>query len=426
MNFLFERLRNLLPGGGDRPEHYYFRLALSILLLAIVLTVVLGLTSFLISLRGPEKTMVPNVERQTLEDATIALQEKDLYPRVQLRHFSDPSLKGKVVEQDPAAGTQVREGKRIQLLVSKGAVVDRVGEYVGRSLEEVRTELQTLFSTFEAVLKIDAVSYVYDEADPGTILEQEPQPGTEITGVTNLDLVVSRGPDVERVELRSYAGLSYEEAVSLLEQKNIPFVFKLIEGSPDQNSGVVLSQSPEAGSEVPVGSKVTLEMIPPRSVGEENVFGLFKRTLPDYPVAVELTLELVSPTGERETVFSMEHPGGDIAVPYLADENDQLVLSRFETQVITETVSSAVPREESGDAGASAGGSGAGDTSAGDTGSTGEAQSDDDAGSPNESDSEGETGQDEGAQGGSDGSGSADGSQGSGNGSDSGLNDNLD
>jgi beta-lactam-binding protein with PASTA domain len=340
MNLFLEKIKDLFPRPYERNEQRYFRFALYVLVAAIVLTLVLGLTSFLISLRGAEETMVPDVAGMQLPQALVELQERDLVARVQLRHFSDPSLKGSVVEQEPAAGTLVRENKRISLLVSRGAVVDRVGDYVGQTVQEVRTELQTVFSTFDPLLQVSDVSYVYSEEPAGTVLEQDPEAGTELSEQTELDLVVSRGPDVERIELRSYAGLNYEEAIELLADQNIPFVFELVEGSAEDRSGIVLSQSPDAGSDVAVGSKVTLEMIAPRSIPDRELFGLFSRTLPDYPVAVELTLEVVSPEGERRTIFSMEHPGGEIAVPYRAEQGSRLILSRFDTEVITEAVGS--------------------------------------------------------------------------------------
>lgn len=361
MNLFLEKIKNLIPRQYERNEQRYFRFALYVLFCAIVLTLVLGLTSFLISLRGAEETMVPDVAGMDLPEALLELQERDLVPRIQLRHFSDPALKGTVVEQEPAAGTLVRENKRITLLVSRGAVVDRVGDYVGQTVQDVRTELQTVFSTFDALLQVDDVSYVYSEEPAGIVLEQDPPAGTELTEATELDLVVSRGPDVERIELRSYAGLNYEEAIELLAEQNIPFIFELVEGSEEERSGVVLSQSPESGQEVEVGSKVTLEMIPPRNLAEDRVFGLFSRTLPDYPVAVELTLEVVNPEGERRSLFSMEHPGGEIAVPYEADQGSRLILSRFDTEVITEAAGSYRESEDASEGGAGTGGNAGGD-----------------------------------------------------------------
>ncbi|MGM0675650.1 MAG: PASTA domain-containing protein [Spirochaetota bacterium] len=339
------RFRNLFPHHGEQPESRYFKITVYALFGIVLLSVVAGLGTFLLSLRGREEVLVPEIRQEQLSDALVELQERDLYSRIQLRYHSDPTLKGKVVEQDPAAGSLVRAGKEVELTVSQGSVVDRVGNYVGQTLEEVRDELSTLFTTFDAVLQIGDVSYVYSDEPTGTILEQDPEADTEISGTTELDLVVSRGEDVEQVSVPSYAGLDYQEAVELLSQEDIPFVFSLAEDSDAGSGGIVVDQEPAAGEEVPAGTRVELTMVPPTGLDDSVVFGIFEQDLPDYPVAVDMTLEAIGPDGDREVIFSMEHPGGEMAVPYAVEENTRLVLSRFDTEVLSEQVR---PAEQDG------------------------------------------------------------------------------
>jgi beta-lactam-binding protein with PASTA domain len=335
---LGDRFRKLMPRYGERPESRYFKITVLAILGIVLLSFVAGLGTFLLSLRGREQILVPEVTQAELPDALIELQERELYGQIQLRYHSDPSLEGKVVDQDPAPGTLVRAGKEITLTVSQGAIVDRVADYTGRTLQEVRSELRTLFTTFDAVLQIGDVSYVYAEEPAGTILEQDPEAGTEISGTTELDLVVSRGEDVRRISLPSYAGLDFREAIELLAEQNIPFSFALTDGGQQGAGGIVVDQEPEAGTSVPAGSPVQLTMVPPEDVPEAMVFGVFERVLPNYPVSVEITLEAINPDGERRTLFSMRHPGGEIAVPYMVEENSRIVLSRFETEVLSERV----------------------------------------------------------------------------------------
>ncbi|MFW5728545.1 MAG: PASTA domain-containing protein, partial [Spirochaetota bacterium] len=329
-----EWLRRVLPNDREDPEKRFSKIIIFTFVGVILLMAAAALTSFLVTLEGPEEIMVPEVREKELEEALMDLQERRLYGFVRLRHTSDPTLKGKVVGQEPAAGTLVRAGKEIELVVSRGAVVDRVGDYIGRPIDDVRRELQALFTTFDELLQISDVSYVFNDAPAGTILDQSPESGTELTGPTELDLVVSRGPDVERIELPSYEGLEYEEAIRLLESQDLPFIFTRASEDAEGNPGFVVSQSPPSGTDVARGSKVTLRIIPPEEVGDDRVFGIFERVLPDYPVAVDMTLEAVAPDGTRRTIFSMRHPGGELAVPFVEEIGTTLVLSRFDREVI--------------------------------------------------------------------------------------------
>ncbi|TVQ37903.1 MAG: PASTA domain-containing protein [Spirochaetaceae bacterium] len=335
MNRLSEWMHRSRSQRPEGEESRYFKTLLFSLVGIILLMVIAALTAFLLSLRGPDQTLVPEVRRMDLAEALLELQDRELYPQIQMRVFSDPALRGKVVEQDPTPGTVVRAGKRVSLVVSQGPVVDRVDDFVGRNLNEVRAELQMLFTTFDAVIQIGSVSYVFDRSDPGTILEQSPEPGTEITDVTELDLIVSRGPDVERAQLASYVGLHYEEAIARLAAENRPFVFGVSQTAEAAAGGTVVGQDPAPGTEVVQSAPVSLTIVPIRNVPDGYVFGVFQRALPSYPVAVELTLEAVDPDGEREVVFSMRHPGGALSVPYLMEQDSTLVLWRFNTEVVT-------------------------------------------------------------------------------------------
>lgn len=341
MKLFWSRLQDFGPKPDEHPEHRYFKITVLALIGVVALTFIAGLATFLLSLRGAEETMVPDVERVELVDALVSLQERNLYPQIQLRYFSDPTLKGKVVQQEPAPGTSVRAGKRISLVVSQGAVVDTVGEYVGRNLDDVRSELRTLFSSFDAVLTIDDVSYVFDDAEPGTILEQDPPPGTELTGPRELDFVVSRGPDVRRQELPAYVGLNWREAVPVLARSDTPFTFTVTEDPQalrQNEPGIIVDQTPEPGTEIAGSTNVQLTITPGEASEEDNVFGVFDRTLPSYAVAVDLSLVAVRPDGDEVTLLSMVHPGGRIGVPYDEPVGTTLVLYRFDTEVVRTVV----------------------------------------------------------------------------------------
>ena len=301
---------------------------MSVLVGAVFLMVLAGLTTFLFSLRGAEETMVPQVQDAALLDAMLELQERGLVANVEVRYTADPGLAGKVIGQSPPAGTLVRAGKRVGLIVSRGARVDRIGAYVGRSITEVRAELRAMFATGDQTIQLNEPNYVFSDQEPGTIIAQSPTHGTEITTIAHVDLVVSRGPDVDRIELPSFIGLHYDAAIQRLTQNGIAFRFDVRDAEADDRPGLIVSQDPEPQEEVEVGSFVTLTMARPDLVPEDEVFGVLQRSLPNYPVDVELTLESQAPTGERLVIFSMLHPGIEISVPYQVRENSSIILYR--------------------------------------------------------------------------------------------------
>ena len=341
----WERVRGTVPSRYDDPDVRLFKSLLYGVFGIVLLMMLAGMTTFFVSLRGSEQTMVPDLRNEDLLSALLSMQERGLVPRVEVRFSADPGLAGKVISQSPPPGTLVRTGKRLDLVVSQGARIDRIGTYVGRTITDVRAELRALFATGEPTIILRDPSYVFSDQEPGTILAQNPSPGTEISSITGVELVVSRGPDVERITLPSFLGLPFQAALDRLSLAGIPFVFTVRDAEPDERSGLVVSQDPPPQEEVAVGSFVELTMTRPSLVPADEVFGVLERPLPQYPVEVELTLEAQSAAGDREVIFTMLHPGDRLAVPYQVRENSSLILYRSGQEIFRTIVRQPTPAE---------------------------------------------------------------------------------
>ncbi len=320
-----------------------------LLSLAVVgIAVITGFIVFSLSLEGAEQILVPDVTGSELSRAVIDLQEKALNTRVQLHYSSNPEEKGTVLGQTPEPGAQVKAGSNIILKVSRGAVIDKVEDYVGWKLDDLEIHLQTMFTTYGPLLRIGRpVVRVFDEAEPGTILEQKPTPGTKITGVTDLELVVSKGPQAEMEIVDNYIGLDFQQAVERLVERDIPFTFDSFPPEEDEEPGTVISQVPDPGESVEMGTFRQLQMVEPVAVPEGRVFGILRRSFPEYPIFVDLKVEAITTEGIRSEVLSMKFPGGELAIPYIAEENTLLIVSIFDNEIFRYTVRpKEIPEEE--------------------------------------------------------------------------------
>jgi len=294
--------------------------------------------SFYMTIRGREKTKVPNLVGEELIDGLISLQNRSLYPKVMTRFSSEPTDKGKIIAQDPPAGSLVKAGKNITLTISRGSIVDTVGDYRNQNLEDVKLELQTLFTTYKPLLKIkDPVIYVFDDEEAGTILEQKPLSGTEISGLTEVTLIVSRGPVSQNFIVKKYTGLDFKTAVSTLSRNNIPFQITLAEESGAE-AGTIISQSPDEGVSVEGGTEFHLKMTKPENLDDDEVFGVFDYDLREYSVYVNLKIEVLEPDGDRKALVSMKHRGGHISLPYVEKSGSQIILSVYGNEVIRITL----------------------------------------------------------------------------------------
>ena len=297
-----------------------------------------ALAGFFLFFRGSEITVVPDVNGMQLEEALIAIQDKGLISKIQLRYSQDPGDKGKVLDQQPSPGSIRRAGKAVTLSVSRGAVIDKIGDYTGWNLQDLKTHFMTLFSTYGTFITIkEPVITVYSKEPRGTIIQQKPLPGTPVTSYTQLELIVSQGPEDAVITVPTFKGMNFQEALLQVTGMNIPFAFSFRDKQGAEKPGTVVSQTPEAESEVRRGTMMQLQIVPPASE-KGKVFGLLERSLPDYPVPITLKYQIIDPVGNRTEVFSTKTKGGVIAIPYFVEEDSILILLADDKEIVNFTV----------------------------------------------------------------------------------------
>lgn len=338
MGFLADRIRKLFPGKNDDQNTRFFKIIIYVMLGILLFAVISSTVTFLIVLRGAEEVMIPDVTDQRLEQAVIELQDRGINTRIQLKYSSHPSDKGTVIAQSPKPGTIRKAGSNVILKVSKGTIIDKIDDYRGWKLSDLETHLKSLFTTYGPLLKVkDPVTRIYNEKERGTILEQKPEPGTELSGFTELELVVSRGPEGKTYIVPEFEDYDFQSALKKLAGYNLPFLFNYRPAKRNEKKGVVISQTPSKEEHVPHGTIVQLQMTQPESM-KGKVFGLIEKTLPDYPVSIELKLERITVEGSIEEIFRMRHRGGVIAIPYFEDEGNTLILTAMDNEISRFTV----------------------------------------------------------------------------------------
>jgi beta-lactam-binding protein with PASTA domain len=317
-------------------QKFFALLTIGLLLLMGIIAV----TIFFAAVRGAEQTLVPEVRGKELTEALLELQVKELYPRIQLRYSQSSRDKGYVLEQEPRAGTIVKAGRLIRLVVSEGVMINRMETYVGRNIDEVRMDLLTLAaSTGSPLLSLkEPLMYDFSPEAPGTILQQKPEPGSDISGPMTLEFVVSRGLENIPVTVPQFMGLSLSAALEQIGRLGTYFSFSLRELGEGERGGTVVSQNPVAGTGITTNATVNLVMSIPTGLGENEVFKLFAYTMPRNPYPLPVRLEALPPSGERYQLISVDYLGGIITVPYRLPVGSVLILSMMNREIHRETV----------------------------------------------------------------------------------------
>jgi len=307
----------------------------------LLLVGIIAVSVFFIAVRGAEQTMVPDVVGKELTEALLELQVKELYPRLMLRYSQTSRDKGLILEQEPRPGTIVKAGRRIRLVVSQGVIINKVENFIGRNIDEVRMDLQTIYASSGGLSLFfikEPLMYEFSAENPGTVLAQKPEPGADISGPTTLEFVVSKGRENTTVTVPQLTGLELSKALETIGNTGINFEFSIRERSADEKGETVISQRPLANAVSPLNTAVQLVVTYPEKLADGEVFGLFRYKIPLNPYPLAVRLDAVLPTGERIRLFTTNYSGGEFTVPYKVPAGTALILSMMNRELFRETV----------------------------------------------------------------------------------------
>ncbi|MBZ5733328.1 Stk1 family PASTA domain-containing Ser/Thr kinase [Nocardioides sp. TRM66260-LWL] len=211
-----------------------------------------GATVTLVISRGVEQYPVPDLAGRTRDDAEQALRDTRLEVGLVTGRYSETVPQGQVISSDPKAGTELRRGVSVDLVVSKGRQPIRVGSWVGKPADDAQRALEA------RGLRVDRGQQQFSDTVPaGSVISQSPRGGTLFRGDT-VTLVVSRGPELVKVP-GGLIGSGVDAARSALEAQG--FKVKVARSGAYIGLQYVLRTSPGSGDQVPKGSTITLFLV---------------------------------------------------------------------------------------------------------------------------------------------------------------------
>ncbi|HEX3254644.1 MAG TPA: Stk1 family PASTA domain-containing Ser/Thr kinase [Gaiellaceae bacterium] len=198
-------------------------------------------------LAANEPVAVPNVVGLKQQAAVNLITDAGFEPKVE--HAANPDVeKGRVMSQNPDAGTRIQKGDRVTLLVSTGPPQTSVPNVVGLDYADAVQALD------DANLKAKKHE-VFSQKRSGQVVAQNPKAGEQVTEGTEVVLNVSKG--AKQVQVPSVVGMSEANARATLQQAG----FQVTSTSAPSDStpqGNVSDQSPDGGTQAEKGATVSI------------------------------------------------------------------------------------------------------------------------------------------------------------------------
>ncbi|MFC3782433.1 Stk1 family PASTA domain-containing Ser/Thr kinase [Bacillus chungangensis] len=227
--------------------------------------------TFFPGLVGPKEIKVPDVSGEELEDAIASLLSAGFVIGDTIDMNSDEIEAGEVVKTKPKGGKKAKKGSSVDVYLSIGREKSVVDDYIGRDIDDVMKLLE------KNGFKGDIVrEEVHDDNPPGTIIDQNPLPRTEVfPDETVFTFTVSKG--LEQISLKDLREYNVKGLNDYADSTGLVIDMSSEEYSDTVREGLVISQSHKPGTLLNKGDKIKVVLskgqkeIPPKTIFKEIV-----------------------------------------------------------------------------------------------------------------------------------------------------------
>lgn len=193
---------------------------------------------------------VPNILGVRTDQAREMLDPKGLILTLEDEREDPNAPAGTLVAQTPLAGSRAKRGSEVRAIVSRGLVTPRVPAVVG-----LRVDQATLRITQAKLVVGKQLEMASGTAPRGTVIETTPEGGAALPVGGVVEFVISLGATVE---VPKVTGLGLAKATSALQLADVTVGSTRYEYNENFGGNIVLRQKPEAGTQVPAGTKIDL------------------------------------------------------------------------------------------------------------------------------------------------------------------------
>ena len=188
-------------------------------------------------------TVMPDLVGMDEDEALKMLDELGILYIIE-RDYTDMYEEGKVASQSIEKGTELSDGDKITLVISKGKKMAKVPDVVGKSADEARAILEAAGFT---VTEDDEFS---EEVEKDKVISQSPEAETQVAEGSSVTIVISRGKEVKVAKVPDLKKKTVTEAEAALLEVKLKLGNVSQEYSDSVKEGQVISQSIAAGTEV--------------------------------------------------------------------------------------------------------------------------------------------------------------------------------
>jgi beta-lactam-binding protein with PASTA domain len=224
--------------------------------LALAFLMVAGISAYLaltLIIKSEDTVIVPDLEGKDVVYALELLTEMELNTKVKGSEYTTDIPKNHVVFQEPQPGSEIKKGRDVKIIISKGPKTVSMPNLITLSIQQAHIILEEndmcqgkLSRTYHAKIERDGV------------IAQVPVAGSVIARGTCIDLLISKGATPVAFKMPQLAGLALEDALQSIEKINLSIGKLESAYQKGKPRNIIVEQEPVSGQRVIIGSPVSL------------------------------------------------------------------------------------------------------------------------------------------------------------------------
>jgi len=264
-----------------------------------------GLIVMQVALRGSVDAVTPSVEGDEVVNALEKVTKAGLNLKIISLEYDDDKPRNVIITQIPKAGTSMKHGRDVRVVISRGPREFDMPDLTDLSLRQGTNSLQ------EKGISLAAVSKAHSDTEEGKIISQYPPAGSHVTDLSQVELLVSLGDRPKTVMMPDFTGMQIEQAKKDIVKAGFAIKNVVYENRAEGTAGMLVSHSPPPGMPVEAGAEITLAVLKPsQSPGKPTTFTMYSFTLPTN--AEDAAIKAVQESkGVQKEIYSHNHHGGD-------------------------------------------------------------------------------------------------------------------
>ena len=309
--------------------------------LAFIFILAAGVSAYLtltLIIKSEDTVIVPDLIGKDVVYALEFLTDLELNTKVKGSEYNEDILKNHVTFQEPAAGTEIKKGRDVRIIISKGPQQITMPNLMTLSVQQGRLILE------ENGVCQGEISRAYSNSmEKDYIIAQVPSAGSMITRGTCVNLLISLGSRPKAYKMPNLQGLSLDEAMLSIERANLSVGEIKSSYIKNKPRNVIVNQEPLPGYRVIGGSIVHLAInrkTPKKRQPEiysQKSGSLFRYRLEYGFLRRRIRVKVNSAGFTRDLFDEFVKPGEEIWLLIPADEDATVFLYEDDRLVTTET-----------------------------------------------------------------------------------------